>query len=579
MADAVVTHRRPKKRSGFSLLSLIIPTFKPAPVFIWSLLSFLFILPYVMLFYPGMVEIDTIFQLAEYLGYGNGYDGDGSWTSLFPIFGAHLMGWLYTLGVTLGGTQETGIFSICLFQVIGSSIGLGTLVCYLEKWRVPVSARVIAWALVLGLPIFPHQVVNIGKDAIFTLFFIGYLVCYLEALRTEANSMTKMPWIISTILFSLLLSMSRPTGLILVVASYVVLMMAVCRSAPMLAFMLLPIVFSFAASYGISTYSKDVLNISDYSQRETFGTPMQQTTRYILDRNECTEEEMEALEAFYNVDGALLMNETHISDPVKAQCKYDPDATKDFILAYISMGLKHPESYAAAFYDLYSGYISLGNFDSIATVRFTPGVSREELGLRFRSGSDMSDDLSYMRSLISDLEHNPVVYSQTLLPEYETEHMGFGDWEESPENKQGRADFFCTLIDMEQIPLLDILISKGLYVTFLPLGFFLVALVSRNRKVLLPIAFPILMVSAFAFVSPVDFTRYILPEIALDFFIAVLMMFNLDPAEYRLTRKRPSLQIEFLGADAIKAGRQPAGGSETDPARKTAAPKRRAKAN
>ena len=302
-------------------------------------------------------------------------------------------------------------------------------------------------------------------------------------------------------------------------------MLFTCRSILNFVFQILPLAAAFSATLVMSVYMSQLGAVA-LGHQEVLGTPMQQTVQYVIEGGELSDVERSALEHTYNMESALVNFEPQITDPVKGgyNRQSTTDETIDFIATYIKLGLRHPGSYLRAWYNLYSGYIEIGTFDSLATVRFLPAIPLVDLGIEYSDGMDFPNDLDHMLEFIQD---DKVIYAQKLLPEYRETHPDFGAWKDNPDTEQSRKDFFSMLFGWAKIPGLNLLVSKGLYATYIPLILLLISIFSSNRKKLFPALVPMFCITLFAFVSPVDFTRYILPEIAVCFPMIIFVMFNL----------------------------------------------------
>lgn len=504
----------------------LFPSFDWFHVLLWSVVGILAIEPYLYIFYPGIVEIDTVFQLAEHLGYGDGFNGPGSWTSLFPIFCAHFYGTIFEIGTAVGGSQTFGIFSITLFQSASLCFMLSLLAGYSERWNVPGAVRIIALLLTLLIPIFPHQAVDIGKDGLFTIFFMGYAVCVLEAVRTKGENLFKPSWVIFTSAMAILLALSRSTGIYLIVITVFAMLAFTCRKWKTLALHMVPLVCALLAAFALSMYSTNVLHVTKLGLREMLGTPIHQTTDYVRQGGYLADEEYYALDDFYDLEQAVEHFEPQMTDNTKSYYRAEKgsEALVPYLQTYLAIGMRAPQSYFNTWYNLYSGYIELGKFDDVATCRFMPTVSVHDLGMKYSDGMDLPDDLDKMKEFI---RNGYVGCSSTQLGEYRDDYPDFGIWQENKEMQGQQVEFFCFLLDWEKVPVLNLLVSKSLYALYLPALILLVSLVSRRRRYLLPAMVPMLCIVLFAFVSPVDFTRYVMPNISTCFILAAIAFSNL----------------------------------------------------
>lgn len=485
-------------------------------VIAYAALCLLAFAPYISIFYPGIVEIDTSFQLAMSMGYS--YGTIKNYPSPFPPFDIRLLGALFSIGETIGGTQSSGIFAICLFQCVGISVSISLASCYLSKWKIPAFARFIVFIFTAVVPIIPLAAIDIGKDTIFCAFFIPFTICLIELIRrTSVNAKTSISLIIYTIIFAFLAACTASKGFIIILISVLITLAfalkrrsVTCKSIANIlsACLVLQVIMSVAV---IPILSNELPSAKGAFLRESLGTFMQQISWVEKVSGDLTANEREQANHFFDLDSAANNYISSTSDNTKEFTHRNvtiADATC-MLRTYISVGVRHPKSYLKSFIDLYEGYWKLGTVDSIMIPRLMPKGTAGDLNWN-------DDTFSFPGNIdqaIEHIENEWVSYSFGLLPEYADAHPDFGQWEMNKANAQPRIDILTYILKWGEIPVLNLLVSKSFYVLYVPLALLsLVLLASKNENRWVALCLtPLGAACLFAFMSPADLTRYVYP--------------------------------------------------------------------
>lgn len=513
-----------KSALNSNVISKFAPRFVPGCILIWMTVLLLFWIPYAISFYPGIVEIDSAFQLGEAIGLGIGGDSaPGSWTSLFPYGTALLMGGLFSIGTSLFHSQVLGIAFISAFQMLLLAIALSFSICYLEKWNVPLSVRYVAAAVVALNPALAVQVVTIGKDPLFSVGIVFAAVCVAESVRDSASYRSSMPWIALASLSAAYMVFTRSSGALIVLAVWAFPLLRFLFSGAKeakhcfqsAACYIAPILFAGIALFVNGQFSK-AHNVTDStSVREITGTMMQQTTAaYRNNPDNLSEDENESLSEFYDIETAALLFEPQMNDQVKVQIYPNPTSSQliGFIKDWACIGFRYPGVYLYTWYQLVSGYIMFGDFDALALPRFIPTQdAMNVLGTEYVDGVDINGDSVEVTRVLLDT-NSP--YSAGLLPEYSEKYSWFGDWEMPDDTIAARKLILLGIAKIGSIPLLGWLVSKPLFVFWAPIALLLVWLFRRN-VIPLSVLVPLGCMSVLALLGPVDLTRYCFPSMAL----------------------------------------------------------------
>ena len=487
-------------------------------------------LPYLLIFYPGVVEIDTVFQMAMFEGYGFGTMGEGTFTKLFPLFCSLVFGGLFDIGRALGGTQTTGVFCMTFFQSMGIAFAFAFSACYLSKWKVPAGARWAVFALSVLLPIVPIMAIDVGKDSLFVASFLPFCVCLAEAIRKKiADEDMSWKWSVAASVFALISSLATSKGFLVIGASFVLVILVCWKNKSVLKSCCGSLASVVAIVMAVSLLISPSLVIQDkMNVREVMSTPIQQVTYAVKVGADITDEERAKLKSFYDLDAAVRDYNPRMTDDAKT--KMDLHATdeqiSDFVSAYVSIGMRNPGKYLKSMTDLLYTFWTPGEYNSTIMLRFLPNGAHmdkwADYGITKADGTDMPNDFATMKELI---QKDMVIYAANRLPQYAESHPEFGDWNLNGRYAAERVSVLSLVIDIAQIPIIGLLVQKPLYATFLPILMVLAILIfARKRRIrTLVLVMPLLLSALFVFASPGDLARYVYPCLATCFLYVPLV--------------------------------------------------------
>ena len=330
-------------------------SFNGRSVILCSIAIFVLWLPIICLMYPGILTVDTFDQLYEYqttaptLYATSGILVDAEMIDHHPWFDTLLYGWFWQMGYALG-SQELGIFIYAVVQCIVLAGCLGASVCYLERLKVPYALRMAALVFCALFPFIPHYAVTILKDSTQLMFFLPWLMLWLEAARTRGAMLDRKGPYVAFFLLGGMCILTKKTGLMMV-AACVLILFVVMRGRRMkvaLGGIACLVVFSVALP---AAASAAVGGIAPGGRQEALGPAFQQITALIReDPSALTDEEMEAVAAVLDVDSAVSRFESFRADGAKNQ--FIPDASNEdvgrFMGVWLAAGLRHPDVYLHA---------------------------------------------------------------------------------------------------------------------------------------------------------------------------------------------------------------------------------------
>ena len=113
--------------------------------------------------------------------------------------------------------------------------------------------------------------------------------------------------------------------------------------------------------------------------RESISIPIQQIARVVVHKGEITNEQMELLNRVIDVEKIPELYKEYISDPVKFSVDgdYIKENKKEYLKAWIEIGIKNPKQYLHAWIEQTKGYWNEGYDYAI----WASGVTPNELGI------------------------------------------------------------------------------------------------------------------------------------------------------------------------------------------------------
>lgn len=331
-----------------------------------ALVLFALFVPYLIVFYPGVASRDTYNQIKDFItgtmpieiNWNTGEPMISCFlndhhpvtdTLLFTFFAEYVGG--------LIGSPVRGVFVYCCLQAAMTALALSIMLCRMEKMGISYQYRK-AGILFLGLfPFIPLYAIGMLKDSIYSLFFILYYLLYVEIIQEEATS-GRMLWLV---LVSVLLSVTKKTGVYLVLICNVVLILVpgVRRKwAEWAASWILPAVLMMVL---LPKVLFPMFAIFPGGKQESIGFTMQMTARtYMEHKEELSAEEIKVINGVMDLKKVEEDYSKHNYDEVKKLFNYS--ATEQQISAYKRLWLKlfvrYPLSGIRALFGTAGGFFS-----------------------------------------------------------------------------------------------------------------------------------------------------------------------------------------------------------------------------
>ncbi len=377
-------------------------------IWLYALLIFVCWIPHLIMFFPGSVTPDMVWQTAQSLGLT-------AYSLHHPIFNTYFMGLFIRLGRLLFGSSNAGLFLFILFQNLFSAFVLGYVLktmkdCQAKNWMMYLS-----FLLFVLMPDYTGFVNVAVKDTIFSFSFLLFMTCLLRILVLKDHSKSLyVLWVIG-VLGTLLM---RNNGAYVFYPTMVCFFIYCLRKkelrTKMVVLWLCPVLLSGGINKALEYRYTPLAD----EKGSALSLPLQQTARYVkLYGDEVTDEEKKAIDTVIEYDALADAYTPYISDPVKNLYR-EETGTKElvnYLKTWFSMFLKHPEVYIDAtaeqnyylfdYFDNSNNYYSME--DEIAYLDLTGDELYEICG--FEMSDSMIDRQIFMENVYNFIDEIPVV--------------------------------------------------------------------------------------------------------------------------------------------------------------------------
>lgn len=297
---------------------------------------------YLLPFLPGNTAGDGNTQLDQFFDYGIPMTNHHPYLStmfegIIVKFGWHLINGNFGLFmyVVIQMLICCAIYSYCIYRI--STFGLPRIISY--------SLSII----VSLLPYWSFVSETLHKDGLFIAFYALFVLLSTEIVKIILIDKEKvsLTLLVQFTISCLLVSFWRNNGIYCVFPT-IVLFIFIQKFRYWKQFLSVLIVISFVY-VGFSKVVLPILNVPPTESREALSLPIQQTARYIKEHpKDLKPKEKQILnKEFGDYRSIGKVYDPNISDPTKALLK-DNANIKDYLLVWMTMGIRHPKTYFGA---------------------------------------------------------------------------------------------------------------------------------------------------------------------------------------------------------------------------------------
>jgi len=335
---------------------------------IWSwfnrhpfLYSFIFIficyLPYIVAFYPVIINYDAANQIKEVMGIHTRYmdsvillNPSITITNFNPIIHTFLIGGLFKFGYSIGNVNF-GMFLYSIIQVLIVISIFAYSIYYLNKEKVNKVLIFITLLIYSLVPLFAFYSITAVKDVIFSSLILLYVIKIYDIIKYK-QSLKK--YILFGLLI-LLIILFRNNGMYTILLSLPFLLFKKEIRIPIF----IVLVCNICLYLGYNKVLLPHFEIANTSIREVLSVPFQQTARHVkYYPSDITDEDKMVIDKVLGYDTLGDRYDTGLSDPVKNE--YNKYTTDEELSAYFKVWgkylLKRPVVYIDATINNIYGY-------------------------------------------------------------------------------------------------------------------------------------------------------------------------------------------------------------------------------
>lgn len=300
--------------------------------------------------FPGYWTNDSLVSLAQSVGEEN-------LSAQHPVAFTLLMKVFVMMGNALGGGLQVGMGLFTLFTMLFFA-ACCSYVCAWVKARTGSILFFVATVAFFALNILLAQYsITAWKDIYFSPFVVIFALAIFDLLLEGKKKELSNRSLISFSILILMLLLFRSNGVFVAIPSIIVLALVLRRHAKkILISSIVPLLVYLLISGPIFS----LIGVEEKKAAETYGVPLQQIAKVIVDDGKLSEENREYLEKLFSFDEIKEAYDPHTVDPVKWSKNFNNDFLEEnqieFLLVWLSALPENLDSYIAAYRDLTLGY-------------------------------------------------------------------------------------------------------------------------------------------------------------------------------------------------------------------------------
>ena len=338
--------------------SKIVSLFEKHPFIFSFVVILLCYLPYIIAFYPVILNYDAANQIKEVMGIHTRYmdsvvllNPNITITNFNPIIHTFLIGGLFKVGYILGNVN----FGMFLYSIVQLIIVISTFaysICYLNRINVNNKLIMVVLGIYSLVPLFPLYAMTAVKDVIFSSLILLYVIKMYDIIK---NKQTIKQYILFALLI-LLIILFRNNGMITIILTLPILLFIKKEARIPL---LVVLVFNVSVYLGYNKVLLPHFEIANTSIREVLSVPFQQTARHVkYFEKDLSEEDKLIVDNVLGYDDLATRYEPNLSDEVKNKFnKYTTDEElKEYFDVWFKYLLKRPVVYIDATINNMYGY-------------------------------------------------------------------------------------------------------------------------------------------------------------------------------------------------------------------------------
>ncbi len=318
--------------------------------------------PYLIIFYPGMLYTDSVTALLQWNGYEHEMSNytvmieNSQLSNHHPIFTTALYGLSADLGKLLGDAG-IGIFLFCLLQQLLVAFCVAYFIYQLQDWDVSAKGIRFLRMFYVCVPFFGLWTATVIKDVLLTAMMLLYSAQLIKLVKQKGAYFRSIVNWFTYVGIGILMSLMKNQGIYYFVITSVILLIVYWRKCWLqicTSLMMVVLLFDIWNNVLLPEWK-----VASVGKQEAMALMIQQTAYYVVcNKDEMTEDEKRIINEVLPYEEIPQLYNPESSDPVKFRFKQD--ATDEEVSAYKKLWLQHmfkdPLTYLEASINNFYGY-------------------------------------------------------------------------------------------------------------------------------------------------------------------------------------------------------------------------------
>ena len=312
-----------------------------------SIVGFVFFIPNLLRYYPGILTYDSEVQLKQVIGalaYSNHH----------PIVHTMIIKLFFSIGYTLSGDMAVGVLAYTLFQMFVASITFSYVVYILYKNNIKSLYVALVWIFFFMFPFNQLYAITMWKDIIFSYLILVTCVYLWNHYYNNLKWSLKSKILFSTL--SILICLMRSNGLYAYIFLIVVMFIIYREEFKELA---KPIIAALICILLVKGPIMRYFKVTPPDLLESLSIPIQQLVYVVKQDENISKSELNEIKKILDYDKLMSYKEDPISYNVSDSTKnnirdnngleYLEKNKLKFLKIWLNVGFKNPVSYVKAF--------------------------------------------------------------------------------------------------------------------------------------------------------------------------------------------------------------------------------------
>lgn len=316
---------------------------KKKAFFVYMLIIMLAWIPFFIVFFPGIMSIDSIDQWGQALG-------------LFPLNNHHpvVHTMLIRFSTWISGDKSPWAYS--LFQFLTMSASMSFVCVWL---RLKGLKKYFVWVVLAFFalhPINPFYAITMWKDVLFSGAVMLFTVAIAEVVLSRGKSIAKPSYSWLLMLSGICVANLRNNGTLVALLAVILVFVFINANRRRMAI----ITVAILSSVVIKSLLLSSFNIPESSIRESLAIPIQQISRTVVVGGRISSSDAVLIQNVLPFDEIKSEYVENTVDPVKFSPKFNAQQLADNKLAYFGLWLRllidNPSTYVRAYLEETRGY-------------------------------------------------------------------------------------------------------------------------------------------------------------------------------------------------------------------------------